>query len=190
MGNKNAAVAGAIDRGSVVGRGRNVGNMGFIELNSGSKLQMERNLEEYAREINVDTTTEAFDTWTEDAETGNGNDSWDNELFRHSIKERKDGGLFDSGIQSGKETNRTGDFTGVEADSQGVVESDAIAQKNTSDRGVMLQIRMTSDNKMYVQADRQVIHGNDSSLWEQQIIDYVNESVRKGKDVVIPTEDI
>lgn len=63
------------------------------------------------------------------------------------------------------------------------------AQKNTSDRGVMLQVRMLPDNKMYVQADRQVIRGDDSSLWEQQIIDYVSEEVRNGKDVVIPTID-
>lgn len=63
-------------------------------------------------------------------------------------------------------------------------------QKNASETGgVMLQIRSLPDGKMYVQADRQVIYGTDPSLWEEQITNYVNENIRKGKDVIIPTED-
>ena len=160
--------------------------MGFIELNSGSRLQMEREKAYYEERKRVVTEQEVADRLLYRSEFGRNNNDGNSIHVENRTARGGNAGLSANAL----EAEGAGDSSGVEADSQGVVESDAIAQKNTSDRGVMLQIRMTSDNKMYVQADRQVIHGNDSSLWEQQIIDYVNESVRKGKDVVIPTEDI
>lgn len=40
----------------------------------------------------------------------------------------------------------------------------------------------------YVQADRQVIHGDDAKEWGKQIEDYINQEIRKGKDVTVYTD--
>lgn len=45
------------------------------------------------------------------------------------------------------------------------------------------------DGRKYVKAERQVIFGNDPAQWEQQIIDYVNDIVRGGNDMTIPTQE-
>ena len=45
------------------------------------------------------------------------------------------------------------------------------------------------DGKRYVKANEQVIKSNDSDLWANEIIDYVNKIVRKGEDVVIPMDN-
>lgn len=41
----------------------------------------------------------------------------------------------------------------------------------------------------YVQADRQVIHGDDPQAWGAQITDYINEKIRHGKDVTVYSEN-
>ena len=46
-----------------------------------------------------------------------------------------------------------------------------------------------NNGKPYVQADRKVLHGDDPSIWGKEIETYINEKIRKGKDVLIPTED-
>lgn len=104
-------------------------DMGFIELNSGTRLQMEKEMEEYAERIYVDSTPEAFNTWTKDAEIGNRNGSWDNEFSRHSSEERINGKVPYSAIQSGKETDGAGDLTGTETDSRGVSYQERSPQK-------------------------------------------------------------
>ena len=48
---------------------------------------------------------------------------------------------------------------------------------------------VTVGNKSYVQADRQVLSGNDPAQWQKQIEGYINESIRGGDDVVFPTSD-
>ena len=44
------------------------------------------------------------------------------------------------------------------------------------------------DGKKYVQADRQVIFGNDPASWADQIEGYINRKIRGGEDVVLTTE--
>ena len=39
----------------------------------------------------------------------------------------------------------------------------------------------------YVQADRKVLSGNDPVLWGKQIENYINDQIRNGEDVLIPT---
>lgn len=46
-----------------------------------------------------------------------------------------------------------------------------------------------SDGKKYVKADRTVVTGNDPSRWGQQITDYINAEIRKGKDVTVYSEN-
>ncbi len=104
-------------------------DMGFIELNSGTRLQMEKEMEEYADRIYADSTSEAFNTWTKDVEIGNRNNSWDNELPRHSSEERINGNVPYSAIQSGKETDGAGDLTGTEADSRSISYQERSPQK-------------------------------------------------------------
>lgn len=42
--------------------------------------------------------------------------------------------------------------------------------------------------KKYVQADRQVITGDDPSRWGSQIINYINRTIRQGKNVALTTD--
>ena len=41
------------------------------------------------------------------------------------------------------------------------------------------------DGKQYVEADRNVITGNDPAQWRRQIINYINKTIRAGKDVTV-----
>lgn len=43
--------------------------------------------------------------------------------------------------------------------------------------------------KRYVQADRKVLQGNDPKEWGMQVERYINEKIRQGEDVLLPTED-
>lgn len=45
------------------------------------------------------------------------------------------------------------------------------------------------DGKRYVQADRQVLTGDDPEKWGRQIETFINQQIRKGEDVLFPTED-
>lgn len=64
--------------------------------------------------------------------------------------------------------------------SSGSVEGDSTAKYS---------IVTMADGRKYVKAERQVIFGNDPTSWEQQIIDYVNDVVRNGENLTIPTQD-
>ena len=46
-----------------------------------------------------------------------------------------------------------------------------------------------NDKGKYVKADRQVISGNNPSEWESQVENYINDSIRKGKDIQVTTEN-
>jgi len=41
----------------------------------------------------------------------------------------------------------------------------------------------------FVQADRQVIQGDDAGKWGQQVTDYINNVIRKGRDVTVYTDN-
>lgn len=44
------------------------------------------------------------------------------------------------------------------------------------------------DGKKYVQADRQVIFGNEPASWADQIEGYINRKIRSGEDVILTTD--
>jgi len=48
---------------------------------------------------------------------------------------------------------------------------------------------ITKGNKQYVKASRQVISGKDSLKWQQQVEDYINNSIRKGQDIQVLSAD-
>ena len=50
-------------------------------------------------------------------------------------------------------------------------------------------IEELEDGKKYVRADRQVIFGNDTQQWSEQLEDYINGKIRRGQDVKLVAED-
>ena len=69
-------------------------------------------------------------------------------------------------------------------------EKAAITKKTTDTNGdIKHSIESTLEGKQYVKADRQVIQGNDSSKWGNQVINYINSTIRNGKNVVVYSQD-
>ncbi len=68
---------------------------------------------------------------------------------------------------------------------------EAYRQKNNTatDDGVKYSIEKLDDGKQYVKADRQVFSGNDPKQWGEQVTDYINDTIRHGKDVVVYAQD-
>lgn len=67
---------------------------------------------------------------------------------------------------------------------------DTGATKNTTgEGGVKRSIELDALGRKYVQATRQVIEGNDPAKWGKQIENYINQEIRKGEDVLLPTDD-
>lgn len=59
-----------------------------------------------------------------------------------------------------------------------------------ADNAVKYEIRKAGNTGMfYVQADRQVITGDNPEVWKKQISGYINEVIRKNQDVTFPTSD-
>lgn len=63
------------------------------------------------------------------------------------------------------------------------------AEAGTQDSGTQYDIRKFEDGRRYVQADRQVIFGNDPESWSVQLEDYINGKIRRGQDVQLIAED-
>lgn len=59
------------------------------------------------------------------------------------------------------------------------------SQEKSSGRA---SIVVLPDGKKYVQADRQVIFGNDPASWADQIEGYINRKIRNGEDVILTTD--
>ena len=57
------------------------------------------------------------------------------------------------------------------------------------DGATKYEIKTLPDGKRYVQADRQVIYSDNPDDWGQEITDYINQKIRNGEDVGIPTDD-
>lgn len=73
----------------------------------------------------------------------------------------------------------------VEANAEAVSSDEII-----TDGAVKYEIReIGNTGKFYVQADRQVLTGDDPALWGKQIESYINEQIRKEQDMAIPTSD-
>lgn len=63
------------------------------------------------------------------------------------------------------------------------------AEAGTQDSGTQYDVRKLEDGRRYVQADRQVIFGNDPESWSVQLEDYINGKIRRGQDVQLIAED-
>ena len=88
-----------------------------------------------------------------------------------------------------QETDRTGYPTDIDSVAQ---KSDAvntsIRKSNTNDTNVRNKIAENEKGK-YVQAERQVIKSDNPQDWESEIINYVNNVVRGGKDLEITLDN-
>lgn len=62
-------------------------------------------------------------------------------------------------------------------------------ENTAEDGGVVRNAIREVNGKWFVQADRQVLTGEDPSAWGRQLENYINESIRGGNDVVFPTQD-
>ena len=58
-------------------------------------------------------------------------------------------------------------------------------QIEASEGDEMYSKRTLPDGKQYVEADRNVITGNNPQVWRKQITDYINSTIRNGKDVTV-----
>lgn len=74
---------------------------------------------------------------------------------------------------------------------QEATKSDALrkTENTTNDGGVKHLIKSTPDGKKYVQADRQVIFGNDPESWSDQLEDYINGKIRRSENVTLIADD-
>ncbi len=70
---------------------------------------------------------------------------------------------------------------------------DAVAKKGSMSEGVKGGIKNSietlSDGRKYVRADRQVISGDNPTVWAEQVETYINEKIRQGQDVTVYTDD-
>lgn len=55
----------------------------------------------------------------------------------------------------------------------------------SGDGGARYSIQTTENGKQYVEADRNVISGNNPSEWARQVEDYINNEIRHGRDVTV-----
>ena len=53
------------------------------------------------------------------------------------------------------------------------------------DGGARYSIQTTENGKQYVEADRNVISGDNPSEWARQVEDYINNEIRHGRDVTV-----
>ena len=51
--------------------------------------------------------------------------------------------------------------------------------------GAQYSVEKMPDGRQYVKADRDVIHGENPDEWRKQVQNYINDSIRHGKDVVV-----
>ena len=54
---------------------------------------------------------------------------------------------------------------------------------------VQYSIETLDDGRKYVKAERQVLTGTDPEVWGKQIANFINEQIRHGMDIAIPTTD-
>ncbi len=57
------------------------------------------------------------------------------------------------------------------------------------DSGAQYSIQTTENGKQYVEADRNVISGDNPSEWARQVEDYINNEIRHGRDVTVYSEN-
>ncbi len=82
-----------------------------------------------------------------------------------------------NGIRSVNVTAYQDIFEQIKAASPKNGEAASSMQKNS--------VESFGDGKQYVKADRQVIFGNDSDSWSEQLEDYINGKIRRGQDVTL-----
>lgn len=65
----------------------------------------------------------------------------------------------------------------------------AKGQKNTTQEGGEAYSIVDNNGKRYVQAEEKVLWSDNPKAWEKQLENYINNEIRKGKDILFPTDD-
>ena len=98
--------------------------MGYIELASGTKIEMEEINEEYERTYNAHTLSGNIDKDIQRIRNEQNNDNWDNDFPRYIDEEKKNDGLPTDEIRRKADSDRTRNPSGTRENSGGVEESD------------------------------------------------------------------
>ena len=81
-------------------------------------------------------------------------------------------------------------ITAAQAEYNESAQAEAGAREGAAGRGRALIVNLPDGSgRQYVQADRQVIYGNDPDSWGEQIQEYINGKIRHGEDVALTTND-
>ena len=106
----------------------------------------------------------------------------ESQIYNWGIK-REDTSLDGVGLMPGGRTSA--DVSSDVSSTATIRQTEGNSQEKSSGRA---SIVVLPDGKKYVQADRQVIFGNDPNSWADQIEGYINRKIRNGEDVILTTD--
>ena len=93
-------------------------------------------------------------------------------------------------MQAIKELSYESDFGAVSAALEGMAEeNNAVLDNDTADSGIRYSIETNEKGQQYVKAERQVIQGDDPEQWANDVEEYINKEIRKGRDVQFTAAD-
>lgn len=90
------------------------------------------------------------------------------------------------------EENVTRDMVKSDIDAyySGTMPERGVSLSNNYDPDIKFSVeRVDGTDKKYVKADRQVISGDNPEEWRKQVYNYINSSIRKGKDINVLSAD-
>ena len=106
----------------------------------------------------------------------------ESQIYNWGIK-REDTSLDGVGLMPGGRTSA--DVSSDVSSTATIRQTEGNSQEKSSGRA---SIVVLPDGKKYVQADRQVIFGDDPDGWADQIEGYINRKIRNGEDVILTTD--
>ena len=106
----------------------------------------------------------------------------ESQIYNWGIK-REDTSLDGVGLMPGGRTSA--DVSSDVSSTDTIRQTEGNSQEKSSGRA---SIVVLPDGKKYVQADRQVIFGDDPDGWADQIEGYINRKIRNGEDVILTTD--
>ena len=106
----------------------------------------------------------------------------ESQIYNWGIK-REDTSLDGVGLMPGGRTSA--DVSSDVSSTATIRQTEGNSQEKSSGRA---SIVVLPDGKKYVQADRQVIFGDDPDSWADQIEGYINRKIRNGEDVILTTD--
>ena len=100
------------------------------------------------------------------------------------LQELWDKGLADAAVNHGSSKTE-----GAVKQEAGIAENAEIKTAAPEDGKVKFQIREDEKGRLFVQAERKILSGNNPNEWAKQLTKFINEEIRKGNNVPLTTED-